>query len=85
MMSENTLFFQDKDGVLRIAEDVSKWLYDFVFNIILSSECQILPKEILMCSMCEQDLMDDPAIVSAIDEETEFTALVVSCLIAYSA
>jgi hypothetical protein len=38
----------------------------------------MLPKEILMCSMCEQDLMDDPAIVSAIDEETEFTALVVS-------
>jgi hypothetical protein len=26
-----------------------------------------------MCSMCEQDLMDDPAIVSAIDEETEFS------------
>ena len=34
---------QDKDGVLRIAED---------------------------------ELMDDPAVVGAIDEETEFTALV---------
>lgn len=27
--------------------------------------------------MCEQDLLEDPAIMSAIDEETEFNALVV--------
>ena len=31
----------------------------------------------LLTVVFEQDLMDDPNIVSAIDEETEFTALVV--------
>lgn len=35
---------------------------------------------IILVSSWKQDLLEDPAIISAIDEETEFNALVVSKL-----
>jgi len=34
-------------------------------------------QEVANLNFCEQELLEDPAITSAIDEETEFNALVV--------
>lgn len=79
MMSENgaTCFVQDKDGVLHIAEDVSS-----VMIGISLYHCNLYVEQTTDDAlwMFSQDLMDDPAVVDAIDEETEFTALVVRWL-----
>ncbi|XP_027191707.1 uncharacterized protein [Cicer arietinum] len=36
-----------------------------------------------MFQMADDDLLDDPAVIDSIDEETEFNALVIACLLLY--
>lgn len=48
----------------------------YIFSILLSCFLQI-SKLYYTYNLLKQELLEDPAIVSAIDEETEFNALVV--------
>lgn len=44
---------------------------------VVSSSVSILVACVANGNICEQDLLEDPAVIDAIDEETEFNALVV--------
>ncbi|KAA3464473.1 Porphobilinogen deaminase [Gossypium australe] len=57
--------FKDQNGILQIADDVS--------NILLPAIDII---EVCTLTTLSYELLEDPAIMSAIDEETEFNALV---------
>ncbi|PON37658.1 hypothetical protein TorRG33x02_346930 [Trema orientale] len=62
---------KDKNGLLQIADDVSNFTWPKDKSSYLKGDDLFLVKEIP-----PPDLLDDSAIISAIDEETEFNALV---------